>query len=109
MSSRSEPLPRPSATVLVVEDEPLLRLAIVANLQDEGFTVLEASGAAAAIGIIENHPEITLLFTDIDMPGTMDGLLLAAFVRVGGHQSKSSSHRGIVSPIVASFPSARLS
>lgn len=67
--------------VIVVEDEPLLHLAIGADLEDEGFTVHKASGAAEAIGIIESHPEIALLFTDIDMPGTMDGLLLAAFVQ----------------------------
>ncbi|EPE96439.1 response regulator [Rhizobium grahamii] len=74
-------VPQLSTTVLVVEDEPLLRLAIVADLEEEGFTVFEASGAAEAIGILEKHSDIRLLFTDIDMPGTMDGLLLAAFVR----------------------------
>ncbi|WP_348649017.1 response regulator [Rhizobium sp. P38BS-XIX] len=67
--------------MLVVEDEPLLRLSMVTELELEGFTVFEAGNAAEAIEIIEANPEIRLLFTDVDMPGTMDGLLLAAFVR----------------------------
>jgi len=74
-------VPTRQVTVLVVEDEPLLRLSIVAELEDHGFLVLEASNADDAIVAIERHPEISLVFTDIDMPGTMDGLRLAAFVR----------------------------
>jgi len=110
-ASRSEPAVPRQATVLVVEDEPLLRLAIVADLEEEGFIVLEASGAAEAIGIIENHPAITLLFTDIDMPGTMDGLLLAAFVRdrwppikiivTSGHCVPDSSQLPIGTPFMS--------
>lgn len=69
------------AAVLVVEDEVLVRLAIVISLEDEGFTVFEASDADAAIEILNVHAEIRLMFTDIDMPGSMDGLKLAAAVR----------------------------
>nr|WP_183995597.1 response regulator [Rhizobium wenxiniae] len=68
-------------TVLVVEDEALIRLAIVDELGIAGFQVYEADGAEAAIAIIERHAEIRMIFTDIDMHGTMDGLKLAAFVR----------------------------
>lgn len=68
-------------TVLVVEDEALIRLAIVDELEVAGFQVFEADSAAAAIVIIERHADIRMIFTDIDMPGTMDGLKLAAFVR----------------------------
>ena len=68
-------------TVMVVEDETLVRLDIVVSLENEGFTVLEASNADDAIDILNNHPEIRLMFTDIDMPGSMDGLKLAAAVR----------------------------
>lgn len=67
--------------VLVVEDEPLLRMTIVEELEDEGFDVFEAADAGEAIAVIEREPRIHALFTDIDMPGTMDGLRLAAFVR----------------------------
>lgn len=68
-------------TVLVVEDEILIRMGIVDSLVDAGFSVLEAGNAAQAIKVLEAHSEIAFLFTDIDMPGTMDGLKLAAAVR----------------------------
>jgi CheY-like chemotaxis protein len=68
-------------TVIVVEDEPLVRLDIVMSLENEGFIVLEASNADQAIDFLSEHPEIRLMFTDIDMPGSMDGLKLAEAVR----------------------------
>ena len=68
-------------TVMVVEDETLVRLDIVISLENEGFLVLEASNADDAIDMLNAHPEIRLMFTDIDMPGSMDGLRLAAAVR----------------------------
>jgi CheY-like chemotaxis protein len=68
-------------SVLVVEDEALVRLDIVTQLEDEGFEVYEAATADAAIAILDAHPDIHLLFTDVDMPGSMDGLKLAAAVR----------------------------
>ena len=67
--------------VLVVEDEVLVRMNIVGSMEDAGFTVFEAGNADQAIRMLEAHPEIALLFTDIDMPGSMDGLKLAAAVR----------------------------
>jgi CheY-like chemotaxis protein len=68
-------------TVIVVEDETLVRMDIVMSLENEGFVVLEASNADEAIEILNAHSEIRLMFTDIDMPGSMDGLKLAAAVR----------------------------
>jgi CheY-like chemotaxis protein len=70
-----------SITVLVVEDEALVRMDIAEYLIDAGFTVLEAEDADQAIDILNARTDIQLLFTDIDMPGSMDGLKLAAFVR----------------------------
>ncbi|MBO9122515.1 response regulator [Rhizobium sp. 16-488-2a] len=67
--------------VLVVDDEALIRFAIVDELADQGFDVHEAANADEAIALVEKYPEIRLIFTDIDMPGSMDGLKLAAFVR----------------------------
>ncbi|MFP3546572.1 response regulator [Rhizobium sp. SIMBA_035] len=67
--------------VLVVEDEDLIRFAIADELEEQGFVVFLANGADEAIASIENHPEIAVVFTDIDMPGSMDGIRLAAFVR----------------------------
>ena len=68
-------------TVIVVEDEVIVRMDIAMSLQDEGFIVLEASNADEAIDLLDAHPEIRLMFTDIDMPGSMDGLKLAEAVR----------------------------
>jgi CheY-like chemotaxis protein len=70
-----------AATVLVVEDEFLIRTDIAGRLRDEGFTVFEAGHADEAIQILEARSDIHLVFTDIDMPGSMDGLKLAAYVR----------------------------
>lgn len=68
-------------TVLVVEDELLIREFIKEELETEGYTVIEARHADAAIAVLENRTDIHLVFTDIDMPGSMDGLKLAAYVR----------------------------
>ena len=66
--------------VLIVEDEPLVRMDVFDQLEDEGYRVFEAATADQAIAILEAEPSIRLLFTDIDMPGSMDGLKLAAAV-----------------------------
>lgn len=63
-------------TVLVVEDEPLVRMSAAEALRDEGFTVYEAADASEALEVMEDHQEVGVVFTDIDMPG-MSGLELA--------------------------------
>jgi len=70
-----------TCTVLVVEDEPLIRTDLVDILQSRGCATYEASSAAEAIAILERHSKITVVFTDIQMPGTMDGIALARYVR----------------------------
>jgi len=67
--------------VLIVEDEALIRMDMAALLDDEGFVVYEAANADEAIAILHLHSDIRVMFTDIDMPGSMDGLRLAAAVR----------------------------
>ena len=67
--------------VLIVEDEPLIRMDVAEQLMDDGFQVFEAANADEAIALLETHPSIRILFTDIDMPGSMDGLRLASAVR----------------------------
>lgn len=67
--------------VLIVEDEPLLRMMAVDLVEDAGFEALEASNAKDAVAILERRSDITILFTDIEMPGDMNGLSLAAAVR----------------------------
>ena len=65
------------AVVLVVEDEMLLRMRAVDIVEDAGFTSVEAVDADEAVAILESRSDIALLFTDIQMPGSMDGLGLA--------------------------------
>lgn len=72
---------RSSIAVLVVEDEPLLLWDAVDLIEEAGFRAYAASNAAAAIKLLEKHDDIGVLFTDIDMPGSMDGLKLAHAVR----------------------------
>jgi two-component sensor histidine kinase/DNA-binding NarL/FixJ family response regulator len=67
--------------VLVVEDEMMLRMRAVDIVEDAGFTPLEAVNADDALAILEARSDIELLFTDIQMPGSMDGLKLAYAVR----------------------------
>ena len=66
--------------VLLVDDEPLVRAAASNLLRDEGCDVFEASAAEPAFALLVEHPEIDVLFTDLNMPG-MDGLDLACRVR----------------------------
>ena len=68
-------------TVLVVEDEPLLLMLASDIVEDAGFDVLTAANADEAIAILHTRSDIHIVFTDIDMPGSMDGLKLAAAIR----------------------------
>lgn len=63
--------------VLVVEDEMMLRMRAIDLVEDAGFTPIEAVNADEALAILESRSDIELLFTDIQMPGSMDGLRLA--------------------------------
>src|SRR3954470_17326396 len=65
------------AVVLVVEDELLLRMRAVDMVEDAGFTAVAAVDADEAVAILESRSDIALLFTDIQMPGSIDGLKLA--------------------------------
>jgi CheY-like chemotaxis protein len=67
--------------VLIVEDEFLLRMDTVDMIAAGGFEVVEAGNADEAIEILEARRDITVVFTDIQMPGSMDGLKLARVVR----------------------------
>lgn len=67
--------------VLIVEDEPLIRMYAADLLEDDGFEVMEANTARAALAILEKHNgDVAALFTDVDMPGDMNGLELAGIV-----------------------------
>src|SRR4051812_44716951 len=68
-------------TVLIVEDEVLLRQMISDNLRAEGLTVIEAANADEALTVLRNDIPLDLLFTDVQMPGSMDGLGLVEHAR----------------------------
>jgi two-component system, response regulator PdtaR len=63
---------KPGAAVLIVEDEPLIRMGAVSLIEDAGFEVYEAASADAAIALLERHEEISLIFTDVNIAG-LDG------------------------------------
>jgi CheY-like chemotaxis protein len=67
--------------VLIVEDDFLLRIDAVDIVLSAGFDVVEAGNADEAIAILEARPNIHVIFTDVQMPGSMDGLKLAKFVK----------------------------
>ena len=67
--------------VLIVEDELLLRIDAAEMIQAAGFEVVEAANADQAIEVLEARRDIAVVFTDIQMPGSMDGLKLARAVR----------------------------
>ncbi len=70
-------MPAPIAVVLA-EDEPFTRMMAADALRDQGFKVMEAANAEEALDILHAHAcDVHVLFTDIHMPGAMDGLALA--------------------------------
>lgn len=72
---------RSQSVVLIVEDEPLLRMLAMDVVEEAGFVALEADDAYEAVALLESRPDISVLFTDVNMPGSVDGLKLAHAVR----------------------------
>ena len=75
-----EPASAPTK-VLVVEDEALVRFELADQLEEHGFDVIEADDADAAIAAMEADDRIRIVITDVDMPGSMNGIRLLHFVR----------------------------
>ncbi|AXJ94585.1 MULTISPECIES: response regulator [unclassified Sphingomonas] len=71
--------PRPR--ILVVDDQALLRVHANLALEEAGFAVLEASDAQEALDLLEREPKVVAVFTDVRMPGDVDGLALAHRLR----------------------------
>lgn len=67
-------------TILIVEDEILVRMAAAEHLRDAGYTVLEATDAAEAVRLIVADRSVELVFTDVHMPGEMDGNGLRSWI-----------------------------
>ena len=68
-------------TILVVEDEVFIRMSAVASLEDAGFAVHDAKDSAEALRVLAQHDDISLMMTDVRMPGVMDGLELVAAIQ----------------------------
>jgi CheY-like chemotaxis protein len=77
----SRPGPGAKPAVLVVEDEALIQLHAVAMVEAAGFEAISASNVADAIRILETRGDIRAVFTDIQMPGPMDGLGLMRLLK----------------------------
>jgi CheY-like chemotaxis protein len=95
---------RSLSVVLIVEDEPLLRMLAVEVVEEAGFVALEAADADEAVALLESRSDIALLFTDINMPGSMDGLKLAHAVRDRWPPVKILVVSGQVRPQQADLP-----
>lgn len=78
MRSPSRPLGNSGPSiVLVVEDEVLVRMGAVLYLEDAGFDVIEATNAGEALEVLDARSDVAVVFTDVNMPGPLDGLDLA--------------------------------
>jgi two-component system, response regulator PdtaR len=75
------PASKSTPVVLIVEDDLLLRMLAVEVVEEAGFIALEAADADEAVALLESRLDISVLFTDVNMPGSMDGLKLAHSVR----------------------------
>ncbi|OHV76612.1 response regulator [Rhizobium sp. LCM 4573] len=71
----------PSAVVLIVEDEPLIRFTVLDVLEEVGHSVLEAGNGEEALALFRSRPDIDVVLTDVNMKGSMDGIQLARRVR----------------------------
>jgi DNA-binding NtrC family response regulator len=69
------------AVVLIVEDDCLVRMSVADSTRQVGFVVLEAENADEALQLLKANPDVAIVFTDVQMPGSMDGLALANAVK----------------------------
>lgn len=95
---------RKRTVVLVVEDEFLLRMNAAEMIESAGFDVVETASADEAIAVLEQCAVIHVLFTDIQMPGSMDGLKLTRVIRSRWPPVKIIVTSGQVAPIPGSLP-----
>lgn len=90
--------------VLIVEDEALLLLSLGDDLRDAGLVVHEAYDATQALRVLDEQPGIRLVFTDVDMPGGMNGLELSALVRARWPRIEVVVTSGKAVPAVGALP-----
>jgi CheY-like chemotaxis protein len=91
--------------ILVVEDEALIRMGAVQMLEEAGFAVIEAWNAHDAMEVLEKRTDVRAVFTDVNMPGTWDGMRLARMIRDRWPPIHLIVTSGIVSPGTDDLPS----
>jgi two-component system, response regulator PdtaR len=91
-------------TILVVEDDALLRMYAAGLLKENGFGVVEAENADAALKLLETRDDVRLLFTDIQMPGSCDGMDLARRVHARWPNILLVITSGQIKPTEAEIP-----
>jgi CheY-like chemotaxis protein len=79
--SQNDSAPASQPAVLIVEDEPLLRMLAIDIAEEAGLAAIEASTADEALQILEQRPDIGVVFTDVNMPGSISGTDLASLIR----------------------------
>jgi PAS domain S-box-containing protein len=94
-------MPRGSETILVVEDDARVRRVTIARLRTLGYRVIEADNGATGLGMLADHPEIAMIFTDVVMPGGMNGDELAAAALVSRPDLKVLFTSGYAAPAIA--------
>jgi len=98
-----DPQAEPAAVVLVVEDEVLIRLATADHLRSCGFKVLEAASGAEAQELILAGPRVDLVFSDVTMPGPLDGVALSRWL----HEHQPSIRVILTSGVASSLDAAK--
>jgi CheY-like chemotaxis protein len=88
--------PKSVQTILVVEDEILIRLDVADYLRQCGYRVLEASSAADAVTVLQTDHDVDVVFSDAQMPGAMDGFGLARWIRANRPDLKVILTSGVV-------------
>ena len=92
------------AVILVVEDEAIIRMGAVQMMEAAGYTVVEALNAHDAMAVLENRTDVRAVFTDINMPGTWDGMRLARMVRDRWPPIHLIVTSGLISPDINDLP-----
>ena len=100
-AAEMDAMPRGSETILVVEDDARVRRVTAARLRSLGYEVIEADNGAAAFALLAAHPKIAMIFTDVVMPGGMNGDELAEAALAAKPDLKVLFTSGYAEPAVA--------
>jgi DNA-binding NtrC family response regulator len=105
MTAKPAPAPSKATTVLIVEDDGLQRLFLIDMLEEQGYSVLQAANALDALRLLERHPDVRLVFTDIRLTDEIDGLDLLRVVHMRWPHMSLMTTSGRQHPHYAELPS----